>query len=165
MKKLLYLLFVPAVIWLMIITGFSGNNGESSSSLSMSITKDIADYINLKCDSAEEYNNTLEKMNFFVRKTAHMCEYAILFILIGTALYINIKYQFGAKLSIRKMWIITLGLCVLFASLDEIHQLFVDGRSGRLTDVCIDTTGACIGGLIFLTINKLSNHKIERKGK
>ena len=34
---------------------------------------------------------------------------------------------------------------MIYASTDEIHQLFVGGRSGRFTDVLIDTAGGFIG--------------------
>lgn len=164
-RKLLYLTFIPAVIWLFIICGFSGNNGESSSSLSMRITVKIADIINIDDSQLEEYNQTLEKMNYAVRKTAHMCEYAILFILLAIPLYINVVFKNINELEFWKMWMITLLLCIFFASTDEIHQLFVNGRSGKFTDVCIDTAGASIGGLFLLCIHKLSNRKIKGKGK
>ena len=40
-------------------------------------------------------------------------------------------------------------LCVLVASLDETIQLFVSGRSGQISDVLLDCTGALLGmGLI-----------------
>ena len=36
-------------------------------------------------------------------------------------------------------------LGVEYATLDEIHQLFVDGRSGQITDVFIDSIGILLG--------------------
>ena len=35
---------------------------------------------------------------------------------------------------------------------DEIHQLFVPGRSGEIRDVCIDSLGVITGIIIFLII-------------
>lgn len=40
----------------------------------------------------------------------------------------------------------------LYASLDEIHQKLVDGRSGQGTDVLIDSAGALTGVLLFLLL-------------
>jgi VanZ family protein len=37
----------------------------------------------------------------------------------------------------------------LYASSDEWHQTFVPGREGCIRDVCIDTTGAVFGILIW----------------
>jgi len=35
--------------------------------------------------------------------------------------------------------------CSLYAVTDEIHQLFVPGRSGELRDVMIDSIAALVG--------------------
>ena len=43
---------------------------------------------------------------------------------------------------------------VLYASTDEIHQLFVPGRSGMVRDVFIDSIGGIIGvGITFIYEN------------
>ena len=46
-----------------------------------------------------------------------------------------------------KNWIsmVTLAYCVFYAAIDEIHQLFVPGRSGEIKDVLIDSCGSFIG--------------------
>lgn len=44
---------------------------------------------------------------------------------------------------------------VIYAATDEIHQLFVSGRSGRITDVLIDGCGAVAGTLIILLISRI----------
>ena len=42
--------------------------------------------------------------------------------------------------------------CFLYACSDEIHQLFVPGRSGMFTDVLIDTGGAVTGMLVSMLL-------------
>lgn len=42
-----------------------------------------------------------------------------------------------------------------YATLDEIHQLFVDGRSGQFIDVCIDTIGVALGICIWMLCYKV----------
>jgi VanZ family protein len=45
---------------------------------------------------------------------------------------------------------VTFIFCVLLAILDEIHQIFVPGRSAEVRDVLIDTLGACFGlGIVW----------------
>lgn len=40
--------------------------------------------------------------------------------------------------------------CVAFACSDEFHQVFVDGRSAQIFDVCVDAAGALLGlALLF----------------
>lgn len=47
---------------------------------------------------------------------------------------------------------------------DEIHQLFVPGRAGRFSDVCIDTLGAVIWLLLFTALRKLWEKIAKRRG-
>ena len=66
-----------------------------------------------------------------------------------------------------KKILISIGLAFLYACSDEIHQLFVNGRSGEFTDVLLDTCGAGFGILVVITMSlicckiseKLKNHK------
>lgn len=54
--------------------------------------------------------------------------------------------------------ILTLLLAYIYAGTDEIHQLFILGRSGELRDTFIDLCGAIIGvfiiSFIYFIINK-----------
>lgn len=45
-------------------------------------------------------------------------------------------------------------LAVLYAATDEIHQTFVPGRSGRVTDVLIDAAGAAVGVLVMAWLRR-----------
>lgn len=47
------------------------------------------------------------------------------------------------------------GAAAVYAATDEIHQLFVPGRAGRFSDVCIDGAGAVLGVVVFVVIVKL----------
>ena len=44
---------------------------------------------------------------------------------------------------------------VLYAISDEIHQLFVPGRTGCILDVGIDTLGIITGIIIFMIFIKI----------
>lgn len=69
-----------------------------------------------------------------LRKLAHFGEYALLLALWWRAL--------ATRVSEGRALTTALGITVLYAGSDELHQTFVDGRSGRLLDVAIDTAGA-----------------------
>ena len=53
---------------------------------------------------------------------------------------------------------------ILYAITDEIHQLFVPGRSGRILDIGIDSLGVITGIFIYKLLEKLVNYvKTRRK--
>lgn len=43
----------------------------------------------------------------------------------------------------------------VYAITDEIHQLFIPGRSGEIRDVCIDSLGVLTGIIFMLMIIKI----------
>ena len=80
---------------------------------------------------------------FFVRKAAHMCEFAAL----GFFSAVAFTYSFQ---NIKKVYFAAV-FSVLYAVSDEIHQLFVEGRAGQVRDVFIDSIGIIIGiGIMLL---------------
>jgi VanZ family protein len=68
------------------------------------------------------------------RKVAHFCEYAVLLALWWRAL--------ATRLEGRRALAIALGICLLYAISDELHQTLINGRQGRPLDVGIDMAGA-----------------------
>ena len=83
--------------------------------------------------------------DFFIRKVAHVSEYALLTWLTFRAFWLNIDKHETKK---RAMLIVTFLFSVVFAVSDEFHQTFVPNREGRLRDVCIDAIG--IIGMILV---------------
>ena len=79
-------------------------------------------------------------LTFLVRKSAHIIAYFILGILMYRALRITIR-----RWQTRTVVSLALLSCSLYAVTDEIHQLFVPGRSGELRDVMIDSIAALVG--------------------
>lgn len=161
MKKLLYLTFIPALIWMFIIFGFSKESGGESSSLSLTVTQKIVDIIDFNDNmSEEEYEHMVSVLHNPVRKAAHMSEYAILAFLIYVPLLINVRFK-----KISGYFLATMSVCLIYAITDETHQLFVPGRDGRITDVIIDTIGSMIATLILLGIHNFAHRKIVGKRK
>ena len=88
--------------------------------------------------------------NFLVRKAAHFTEYAVLAVLVCNAL--------GARRGSLRRVIVPLALVlVLVPCVDEGIQLFVEGRSGQLSDVMLDCCGGASGALLRCLLTK-PNH-------
>ena len=101
----------------------------------------------------------IRSMHNLFRKAAHFSVYAVL----AVFSYKTFRLIVGEK---KRGFGITLIFCVLMAIFDELHQLFVPGRSAEVRDVIIDTLGACFGlAVVWLSntglkiIRKLTNKK------
>ena len=45
---------------------------------------------------------------------------------------------------VKKILFYSILFCFIYACSDEIHQLFLDGRTAKVLDVCIDTCGSSL---------------------
>ena len=88
---------------------------------------------------------SIEKMHYLVRKTAHFTEYAVLGLLIGRLVHFDPVFSLVRS----RECVFALLLCALYAASDEFHQKFVPGREPAIRDVCIDTCGAGTGVLVM----------------
>ena len=125
--------WLPVIIWMAII--FIGSTDLLSAEQTSRIIGPLLRW--LKPDISPE---TIAQVQFFVRKGAHLTEYAVLATLLWRAL------RFGTRLQ-WKMSIVAgtvLFVCVLFAASDEFHQSFVASRTASASDVLIDIAGALI---------------------
>ena len=71
-----------------------------------------------------------------------------------------ISFDFSDKKRMLFAWLVG----VEYAAIDEIHQLFIDGRSGQILDVFIDSIGVAIGICVLLFVYKMAK-KIFAKRK
>lgn len=145
MKK--YVTGILLILWMAVIFLFSAQNAAESSQTSQSVSYRIAkwqDRLLGQEKTEEELLIQAEKMQLVIRKGAHMSEYALLAILFLAHLGC---YSFSR----RKTILLALALAVCYAATDEFHQLFVPGRAGRFTDVCIDSIGS-LAGIFFYSI-------------
>ena len=95
----------------------------------------------------EELNIINKSLVFPVRKSAHFIIYLILGILFYNLIRLYMNKNF-------KILIISILMCVIYACSDEIHQLFIFGRSGELRDVFIDSIGSLLGIMLSYKIKK-----------
>ena len=84
----------------------------------------------------------LQRLNFIIRKTAHLVEYAALAALTAWA----ILSAFPRTVLVA-WFIITLMLTTIVAFADEFHQSLVPSRTGAVRNIGIDVCG----GLLALT--------------
>ena len=135
-NKRLVLAWTLLILWMLFIFIMSSFNGVMSSNQSGSIATLIYNIFNI---------SDTEKVSFIVRKCAHVSEFFILGILV-----INLV----SKYNVKHIYLISFIICVLYASSDEFHQLFVPGRSGQVTDIFIDTIGTIFSLLVMYLFNK-----------
>lgn len=152
---------ILALIWMCVIFAFSAQTKEESSAVSEGFSYRMVNatglFLHLNIDE-EKIREIASAIEGFVRKGAHMTEYAILTIL----LYVWIgRWQ----MSRFRRSCTAIILASLYACSDEIHQLFVAGRAGRASDVMIDSAGAVVGLALFLFITKCVDVIIKRKNR
>ena len=61
------------------------------------------------------------------------------------------------------MIILSILICTLYSISDEFHQLFISGRSGKITDCIYDTFGSTLGISAVYLINRKKYNKKVRK--
>lgn len=152
-KRFLYL--IPVIIWMVFIFYMSGKTGQESSGQSGKISLFITNLLEkVRQDPIQEMQNLQDILELVIRKTAHMTEYAILFLLSYLAM---VKISMSQSRFYNRSIAVLISL--LYACSDEMHQLLVPGRSGRMIDVGIDMAGVLIV-LICMLLSKNTKWKI-----
>lgn len=128
--------WLPVLVWAVIIFGLS------SSYFSAENTSKIIDPI-LRFLLPGASAATVALGHNFVRKSAHFTNYAILFWLL-------------ARGPMRGRPYLAFGLCVLYAFLDEGHQILVPDRTPSLYDVALDSTGALFSNFLHAALSELA---------
>ena len=148
---------ILAVTWMVVIFSFSARPGDESEEQSIKAGMMVCHVFVPGFDDLSEQQqiHMAQAIDHPVRKTAHATEYAMLAGLVLGAVTVSI---------IRwKNVLVSVCIAVLYASTDELHQLFVPGRSGQVKDVLIDGCGAVIGALIIWGISYLIHKNTESR--
>lgn len=162
-KKIIYITLT--IIWMIIIFIMSSmntneSNGKSKQTIKKTVQKttEISENIGITDikPTEKQVNETVNKLNFPLRKCAHATEYAVLAILI----IFTLNSFWGKNYSIKKI-VMAIIICFIYSLTDEYHQSFVLGRTCQFSDCLIDTLGSLIMCLGYLAIKKL----IKRGGK
>lgn len=151
MEKNKVIIFVLVILLLTIfatIFRFSNQNGDKSLGLSKAITEKIVVIMD-KAHHIEDMEKLKNAINKIIRKIAHFSLYTLVGIVSMSLMNIALKS------SIKIKAIISLIIGAVYAITDEIHQIFVVGRTASITDVLIDTSGVIVGIVIIMVIVKL----------
>lgn len=147
-KQILY--FVLIIIWMIIVFTFSNEPAEISSKQSGGITERVVHAITK--DNKRITQTQRDQIETIIRKCAHFVLY-----LIGGILTTN--FIGTTKVQDKHIIIYAIAFCFAYAITDEVHQLFVPGRSGEIRDVIIDTAGAITGTMLFWMLRKIVRRK------
>ena len=132
-----WLFFLPATAVMLLIFVHSAMDAEQSLAESNWFTA-IIDALFPGAFSAGQ-------LTFFVRKAGHVTEYLLLGL---TLLWGFVHFD------VRNKALLAWCIGTAYAVTDEIHQLFVPGRSCEFRDICIDAAGVLAGVLIASAVLK-----------
>ena len=144
---------VLIIIWMATVFHFSNEGGQKSEGTSRKVSQTIINTISGNKNMKNE--TVLKDTDKLIRKLAHYTIYTI-----GGILIISYMMNTTDKtLKDKILYSIILGGG--YAITDEIHQLFVGGRSARIFDVGIDILGVITGIIIYLSIINYRESKLK----
>lgn len=138
MKKVISLVLL--IIWIIIIFVLSNQSGTSSTNSSNIIVNFLYNITKINKDT----------LIIIVRKSAHIFEYFVLYLL---------TYNCFKEYNIKNKYVYII-FCILCSLIDEIHQLFIIGRTGKILDVFVDSIGIFIG-LILIEVAYGKKKKVK----
>lgn len=147
------------LFWMGLIFFLSAQTAAESANTSSGLSRKIVSMLYPKFEdlSEAEQREILSSLAFPVRKAAHFSLFAVL----GVIAFWNLS--FFDKLSLKAKSLISIGFSSLYAATDEFHQLFIEGRSGELRDIFIDTAGAIFSISILLIVRQIALKKKAKK--
>jgi VanZ family protein len=129
----------PAIAWMALIFVMSSRAGstEHSEALVQTLIRWVS----------PTFGGTLtpyqaECLDYGFRKACHLTEYAILALLL-------LRAAAGGRNPEGRTFVTALGICILYAATDELHQSFVPLRTPSAMDVLIDAVGATLALAVF----------------
>jgi VanZ family protein len=127
-----WLKWLPVLLWAVIIFCFSTSifSAENTSRIIDPILRFLMPWASAA---------TIALWHGLVRKAAHFTNYAILFWLLVSG-------------PLRTRPYAAFVLCIVYAMLDETHQIFVPGRTPTLYDVALDSTGALFSRFLHAAV-------------
>jgi len=128
--------WLPVLLWCALIFGFSTEAGSAKR------TSRILGPI-LRWFNPDISDEAIRRVQYGVRKTSHVAEYAVLALLVWRA-------KRKPNQDDRRPWDwrearLAFAFAAAFAMSDEFHQVFVPSREARVGDVLVDSLGAALG--------------------
>ena len=148
-KQIIYIILT--IIWMSIIFILSNKSSVASSHSSQGLTYDIVSIYEKIFNKNIDKDYIVTKIENPIRKTAHYFLYFVL----GFLVYKSISYS-----SLKNKCLCASLICLIYSISDEIHQIFIPGRSGEVRDVLIDFSGSITIILIIFIINGMKKKKM-----
>ena len=142
LRKIVKLVLI--IICMLIIFFFSSDTAVKSSNKSDRTIVKISEVLKGRKLSKIEKDKFISSYTFIVRKSAHFLLYFILGLLVYSFL---LEYSFSNK----QIIMFTIGIVFIYACSDEVHQMFISGRSGEIGDVLLDTVAGGCAGILYYT--------------
>lgn len=145
---IIYIIILVAIMG--IIFYFSSENSRSSNNSSGSFSK-----ILLRIISPVFPSGVIEFIREYIRKIAHFTLYftlGIFSVLTAKELFILKNPEYKPYIRIYTSAFV---FCIIYAASDEFHQYFVPGRSGKITDVLLDSIGSLSAILIIAALTAI----------
>lgn len=147
--KLVLILLCMVTIFL-----FSNDTSDESTKKSDGVIINATEFFLGKTLNFVEKEKYIDTFVTPVRKSAHFLIYFVLGLLIISFLKeFNLNY---------KSVLIAILISFLYACSDEVHQMFVAGRSCEIRDVIIDTMGSVFGIIIYFICYTRVNRNKEK---
>ena len=156
-KLLCGLIFALALMNLLLIFSFSGQDGDTSGSLSAAIT-DLVLYGGREMPENRADLPEYQRVHHLIRKAAHFSEYASLGFLLTAGLAC-------LKLAWPRRWSITAPITLITAVCDELLQTRIPGRAGSPWDCVLDFSGALTGLVTATVLAAAWGYRLSKKKK
>ena len=143
--------------WMAVIFWMSSMPGEVSGAQSSMLVRLLVRFLSAVLGHGMTEQLPLAAIELALRKAAHMAEYAVLGLLTAGAFI-------GRRTSILAGILVPWCIASVYAVTDEIHQLFVPGRSGQVSDVLLDSAGVLAGLLVLAGVRLLRQRQREAAG-
>src|SRR4051794_20898231 len=110
--------WIIVIVWMMLIYHLSAQPAVHSDKLSRGVTKVVVETVKRVTPGTDV---SIDRLDHIVRKNAHFFIYLMLAIWVLFALR-------NSRIVGFKSIIFAMGICILYAISDEVHQIFVPGR-------------------------------------
>lgn len=157
-KKILFIILstVAMVSVMATIFFFSGQEGGASSEASHSTGGFLFRFLGIKVLEGQSPDSVPILFGLTIRNCAHV----FIFFWFGITAYLFVASIFNyfrtggiTKWEILQIFVYALMISVLYAGIDEFHQMFVAGRTASMRDVGIDTIGISIAVVLSVLVN------------
>ncbi len=151
---------VLVLVVMLAIFFFSSQKQKQSERLSSPIGNAVWDSGFLEFDLfnpiRKSYEQSRQPFALFAQRLARKSAHVFIFTVLGFLLRICLESWFSGK---KRLLLSAFLIGAVYAVSDEVHQLFVPGRTGSVQDILLDCGGVILGVLIAAGIIRLVRKK------